>query len=360
MTVALNFIALPDEKGSGAFHYIHNLLTVMGEYSLHDTHFVVYKQQQIPASYIGMPANTDVEYIDVPTLGNGWKRILFEQTLFYKYIKPCDVFYSYCTSMPLLIRAKRIFTLHDVYYITNLERYGWLQRTYLTIITKLYVRCSNEVLTVSNYSKQQIEKYIPQSIGKIRLTYNILPEKEIITRKVPIDSKPYFLYVGSIQPNKNIIRMIDGFTKFNNDGKYQLYIVGKPLRASEPIISHIQNTPNISYLGYLSDEEIAYLYQHTEAVVLLSLGEGFGIPPLEGFKHGKTALVAEATSLPEVVGEAGIKVNPLDVDAIANGFQQLLDKRDELKKHIPDQLYKFNKNQSCETWMKSLQIHFKK
>ena len=105
MIVALNFIALPDERGSGAFHYIRNLLAVMGEYTLRDTHFIVYKQQQISDAYIGMPSNADVEYINVPTLGNGFKRILFEQTRFYRYIKPCDVFYSYCTSLPLYVQA---------------------------------------------------------------------------------------------------------------------------------------------------------------------------------------------------------------------------------------------------------------
>lgn len=360
MTVALNFIALPNEQGSGAFHYIHNLLAVMGEYTLRDTHFIVYKQQQISESYIGMPENADVEYINVPTLGNGLKRILFEQTLFYRYIKPCDVFYSYCTSLPLHVKAKRVFTLHDVYYLTNPERYGWLQRTYLTLITRLYVRKADTFLTVSQYSKQQIEKHLPESKGKVQITYNFLPERTIQPRSVKVDNKPYFLFVGSIQPSKNIIRMIDGFERFNSEGKYQLLIVGKPLHASEKIIAYMHQAPDVNYLGYRTDAEIAYLYQQAQAVVLLSLCEGFGIPPLEGFKYDKPALVADTTSLPEVVGKAGIKVNPLDIQAITTGFGDVLIQKDQLITHTKEQIHRFDKNVSCETWMNALQIRYTK
>lgn len=360
MIIALNFIALPDERGSGAFHYIHNLLAVMGEYTLISTHFIVYKQRQISDEYIGMPSNADVEYINVPTLGNGLKRILFEQTAFYRYIKPCDVFYSYCTSLPLYVHAKRIFTLHDIYYLTNPERYGWLQRTYLTLMTRLYAHRVHEIMTVSNYSKQQIETHIPAARGKIRLTYNILPDIPIKEKKIQINDKPYFLYVGSIQPSKNIIRMIDGFELFNLDEKYQLLIVGKPLRASDTIIEHMQRSKNVSYLGYRSDEEIAYLYKRAQAVVLLSLCEGFGIPPLEGFKYGKPALVANATSLPEVIGEAGIKVNPLDINDIANGFKQVLAHCTTLIQHAMEQIQYFDKNRTCEIWMNGLKIQYTK
>lgn len=360
MTIALNFIALPDERGSGAFHYIRNLLSTMGEYTLRDTHFIVYKQRHIHAEYIGMPANADVEFIDVPTLGNGWRRILFEQTRFYHYIKPCDVFYSYCTSLPLRVKAKRVFTLHDVYYLTNKERYGWLQRTYLKYITRLYANHVDEILTVSYYSQQQIEKYIPSAKGKVQVTHNTLPMQTVSEQEVPIAPKPFFLFVGSIQPGKNIIRMVQAFSRFNRSHRYQLLVVGKPLLNAQSIIEQIRETEDVHYLGYRNDAEIAYLYRHTEAVVLVSLCEGFGIPPLEGFRYGKPALVSDTTSLPEVVGKAGVRVPPTNVEAIADGFLMVIDKRDELVAHTQEQISKFDPHQTCEIWMKSLQIAYEK
>lgn len=360
MIVALNFIALPDERGSGAFHYIRNLLAVMGEYTLRGTHFIVYKQQQISDAYIGMPSNADVEYINVPTLGNGWKRIIFEQTRFYRYIKPCDVFYSYCTSLPLYVQAKRIFTLHDVYYLTNPERYGWLQRTYLKFITRLYARRVDEILTVSYYSQGQIEGYIPAARGKVRMTHNSLPEYCAEEQEVAIEPKPFFLFVGSVQPSKNIVRTVQAFVQFNQAHQYQLLVVGKPLQNSQVILDQIAGIPDVHYLGYMPDEKVTYLYKRTEAVVLFSLCEGFGIPPLEGFRFGKPALTANTTSLPEVVGEAGIQVDPLDINEMAAGFQKVLDQRDRLVQHTQEQIDKFDRHTACETWMKSLQIDFSK
>lgn len=361
MIVALNYIALPSEKGTGAYHYIQNLVKVMSEYAIKDTHFIVYKQQQISERYLCLPEDADVEYINVPTLGNGWKRILFEQTLFYRYIKPCDVFYSYCTSMPLFVKAKRIFTLHDVYYLTTPQRYGWLQRTYLTWITRCYIRQANTILTVSEFSKQEIEKYIPAARGKVEITYNILPCDNIREiQNIYQEDLPYFLFIGSIQPGKNIIGMIDGFEQFNKDGKYNLVVVGKPANNSAPIMQKIHNSANVVYFGYRTDEEIKALYKGAEAVVLLSFCEGFGIPPLEGFRYGKPALVSNATSLPEVVGKAGIQVDPNDIAKIANGFKQILQQKEVLSTQIENQLKKFDKNTSTEKWMQILQIQYAK
>ena len=91
MIVGINMIALPAEKGSGAFRYFQMLLNMLGEYDLVNVHFIIYKQKQISKKYIDVPDNLDVEYVDVPTIGTGIYRIIFEQTLFYKYLKPCDV-----------------------------------------------------------------------------------------------------------------------------------------------------------------------------------------------------------------------------------------------------------------------------
>ena len=91
----------------------------MGEYHLSDVEFVVYKQKQISEDYIGLPKEWKVWYVNVPNLGHGIKRVFFEQTIFYAYLKPCDILYSYCTSIPLLAKAKKVFTLHDVYFLTE-------------------------------------------------------------------------------------------------------------------------------------------------------------------------------------------------------------------------------------------------
>ncbi|MBQ0030427.1 MAG: glycosyltransferase family 4 protein [Bacteroidales bacterium] len=366
--IGINLIALPNEKGSGAFRYIQMLLKAMGEYDIKECEFIVYKQKQINKEYLGIPDCLNVKYVNVPTLGSGFRRILFEQTMFYKYLLPCDVLYSYCTSMPLFARCKKVFTLHDVYYITTKQRYGWLQRTYLKWMTKLYCSVCERVITVSKFSYEEIIKYIGVSKEKLALTYNfILQEKEKkIVRpnklcdvngvKIDID-KPFFFYVGNLQPGKNIKGMIDGFLKFKGKrSDIQLIIAGKPTTYGDEMVEYVKDHKCIHYIGYQSRENVDWLLANCTAVVLLSFCEGFGIPPIEGFGFGRPALTSNTTSLPEVVGKAGLKVDPNNIEQIAMGFQKMLDNQTEYIKHIPEQLSKFNPRTSVEKFMDVLDI----
>ena len=371
--IAINLMPLFSEQGSGAYRYIKLLLQEMGKYKLPDCKFIVYKQQCISREYLGIPGTLDIEYVNVPNVGRGFKRILFEQTLFYKYIKPCDVFYSYCSSMPFFIRAKRIFTLHDVYFLTEKERYGFIQRNYLKFITGLYLKLCDKVLTVSEYSKKEIIRHFNVKAENITITYNFLnSEKKNNCMERPILSCingekidlniPFFLYVGNIHPGKNIVRMVDGFRRFyqNSDIKYNLLICGKLANGGGDIIKKISKIPGVHYLGYQSRENVEWMMQNCQAVVLLSLCEGFGIPPLEGFAYNKPALVSNTTSLPEVVGDAGVCVNPLDEDEIAIGFNKIVKQNPELIQNCQTQIDKFSAQESVETFMKELGIEYKR
>lgn len=371
MIIGLNLIAQSNEKSAGAFRYIQLMLQAIGEYQLDNCKFIVYHQDSVPSEYFSIPQSLDVEYVKIPAVGNGFKRILFEQTLFYCYLKPCDVMYSYCTSLPLFVRAKKVFTLHDIYYLTMKGRYGWLQTQYLKFITLLYLKICDKVLTVSEYSYNEILKFTNCKEEKLEVTYNFLmPKREEIksVKKIlTIDgeyidlTKPYFLYVGSLQPGKNIVGMVEGFKLFSKDNpEYQLLIVGQPLNDGEDIMERIRDIRNVKILGYQSRDIVEYLFAHCLSVVLLSFCEGFGIPPLEGFGYGKPALVSNTMSLPEVVGKAGCLVNPYDSMAIANGFEQMIHNHSEYCRYIPRQLNKFDYHKSVEKFMDTLGIIYQR
>jgi len=366
-TIGINLIALFSEQGSGAFRYIKLILQEMGSYNLFDCKFIVYKQKCISEEYLDIPKTLDLEYVNVPNVGRGFKRILFEQTLFYKYIKPCDVFYSYCSSMPLFLNARKVFTLHDVYFLTEKERYGAIQRNYLKFVTWLYIQASSKILTVSQFSKNEIMKYYRVSSDKLIITYNFvkpIPKIGSIIGDVldekgnRIDLKvPFFLYVGNIHPGKNITRMVKGFEIFNKKAhKYQLLICGKPANNSDAIIAVIREYSDVHYLGYQSREVVDYLFQNCVAVVLISLCEGFGIPPLEGIQNHKPALVSSGTSIPEVIGNAGVCVNPRNVEDIANGYEKIIKNKKSFEPYYDLQIKKFSPKDSVEAFMNTLGI----
>lgn len=366
MIIGINLISLPDEKGTGAFRYLQMLFKAMEGYIIEDAHFIVYKQRQISEKYIDFPSSQNVEFVNVPMLGRGFKRILFEQTLFLRYLGSCDVLYSYCTSMPLLAKCRKVFTLHDVYYLTTKQRYGWLQRTYLSMVTKLYCKVCDKIITVSKYSYDEIKKYLRVSDDKLALTYNFViqgTEKKLVRpsslydvdgNSVNID-KRFFFYVGNLQPGKNIRGMIDGFLKYmGNRDDVQLIIAGKPTTCGDRILNYVSGHKNIHYIGYQPRVNVEWLFANCLSVVLLSFCEGFGIPPIEGFSFGRPALTSNTTSLPEVVGDAGCKVNPYDISDIANGFSIMEAHCEDFVRHIPEQMMKFDPKISVETFMRSL------
>lgn len=371
MVIGINLLPLFAEQGAGPFQYIKVLWKEMANYQITDCHFIVYKQKQISKKYLGIPNNLDVEFVDLPNVGNGLKRIIFEQIFYYNYIKKCDVFYSYCTSMPIFLKCRKIFTLHDVYFLSNKDRYGMFRRRYLMIITRFFCQLCEHIFTVSQYSYNEIIKNIPSVKSKLSITYNFIPTKTVIPAPLSEisdtegnlidDALPYFLFIGSLQPGKNIYGMIKGFEEFNarHHNKFKLYIVGKSAWKGNEMIDFIHKYKNVDYFGYLKREQVEGLLKNCYAVVLLSFCEGFGIPPLEGFGYGKPALVSDVTSLPEVVGNAGAKVNPYDVDEISKGFDLIVQNHEEYVSNTSMQLQKFNPQKSVECFMNVLGIKYK-
>lgn len=370
MNVGINLISLNNNKPTGAFRYIKLIIEGLYRYNLCNCHIYIYKQENIPDSVIDVPSNIDFEIVNVPCCGRGFKRIIFEQTAFYRYIKNCDVFYSYCTSLPIFLRTRKVITIHDVYFLTDKERYPIIQRMYLKLMTKICIAISDKILTVSEYSKNQICKYYNVPENRIAITYNFVQQKKINIR-VPnniLDEsgarvdlcKPYYLYIGNIQPGKNIIGMVQGFEKFNVQNKFLLLIVGKKGFNGESILRQIRNYSNIYILGYQPRDTVEYLLSNTYATVLLSFCEGFGIPPIEGFRYNKPTLVSKTTSLPEVAGSAGILVDPYSIDNICAGFRKMEEEYKILKKNTSKQLLKFSPSISIETFLGSLGIKFSK
>lgn len=370
MNVGINLISLNNDKPTGAFRYIKLIIEGLYRYHLYNCHIYIYKQENIPESIVDIPSNIDFEIINVPRCGRGFKRIIFEQTVFYKFIKNCDVFYSYCTSLPLFLRARKVITIHDVYFLTDKERYPIIQRMYLKLMTKICIAVSDKILTVSEYSKTQICKYYNVPENKIAITYNFVTPKDINIRipnnildesGVSVDlRKPYYLYIGNIQPGKNIIGMVQGFEKYNTQNRFLLLIVGKKGFNGESILRQVRNCSNIYILGYQSRDTIEYLLSNAYATVLLSFCEGFGIPPIEGFRYNKPTLVSKITSLPEVAGSAGVLVDPYSIDNICDGFRKMEEEYEVLKINTSKQLLKFSSSVSIETFLDSLGVKFSK
>lgn len=293
-----------------------------------------------------------ITVVKLPFLHNFIFRILFEQIILPFYLlKNKNIFYSPTPSIPLFAKVLNrknvlISTIHDMIPFKIKNKYSFLRSFYVKFLSNKSAQISDKVVTVSEFSKKDIAEIANIDLSRIDVIYNFIPEIKYSRNNL---SKPYFVTVCTIEPGKNIDNMIIGFNKFihnNNDfAHYKYKIVGQFGWNYDSIILLIKTLgleDKIELTGYLSDTDKNEIIQNCLGMIYLSKYEGFGIPPLEAMYFDKVSIVSNTSSLPEVVGAAGIIQDPDDTELLANNLKRLIINSDEFRNNISSQLNKFN------------------
>ena len=246
--------------------------------------------------------------------------------------------------LPATYFGKSIATVHDLAYHHFPEAYTKRQRTYLKWSTRHNAHRSRIVLADSQATKADLTRFYKIDPAKIEVLYpGIDPALQPIDDDAAITAvlhkynitPPYLLYLGTLQPRKNLVRLIHAHAAANIP--HQLVLAGKAGWLSQPIVeavSHQQSaissqpsavSPQSSVLlpGFIDDTDKAALISGATAVLYPSLYEGFGFPILEAQACGTAVLSANTSSLPEVAGNAALYVDPLDTSSITQGIEQI-------------------------------------
>jgi glycosyltransferase involved in cell wall biosynthesis len=186
---------------------------------------------------------------------------------------------------------------------------------------------ADAVVTVSEFSKREIVSHLGIGPDKIRVVYNGVDEYFF----EPGDGDPfdlpdsYVLYVGAINPRKNVERLVEAFNRLDGGPGIpeKLVLIGPERKAIFKAVD-LEDSTAIVTPGYVTRAELKYAYTHADLFAFPSLYEGFGLPPLEAMACGTPVVAGEAGALPEVLGDAAEFVDPSDVDAIARGIQRVL------------------------------------
>jgi glycosyltransferase involved in cell wall biosynthesis len=241
--------------------------------------------------------------------------------------------------LPPLVPCRAVVTIHDCIhlmfpqYLPNRLAYGYA-RANLWAATKRAER----ILTVSETSKADILRYCDVPAERIIVVYNAIddrfatpPEPEAVERvreRYQLDG-PFALYVGNIKPHKNLERLIDAFDLVRRGGfeRLELLIIGDQIskypRLRRAVDKHKLHK-HVRFLGFVADDTLAALYRLATVFVFPSLYEGFGLPPLEAMASGTPVVTSNRSSLPEVVGDAAVLVDPYSAASIAEGIQKVL------------------------------------
>ena len=254
---------------------------------------------------------------------------------FLKKYKP-DVFVSMDGFLSLISNCKQIPLICDINFEHKPEDLKWKNRVYYCYFFKKFARKAKRIITISEYSKRDISNFytIPLdtidnvSCGINGNFYPLPQEKIIATREKWSSGKPYFFFVGSMHPRKNIKRLIESFNEFKKQttADLKLVLAGSILWQTSDIEESYTASPykeDIIFTGRLSDDELKDLLGAAFALSFVPIFEGFGLPIVEAMQSGIPVICSNVTSMPEVAGDAAILVDPFSVENITVGMVKL-------------------------------------
>ena len=267
--------------------------------------------------------------------------------------------------IPVSYRGRTIVTIHNLAAYKVPEVFPRIKKTKIKADTSLMVKHAKKIIAVSDSTKKDLQEIFKVSGEKIKVIKSGFdkrlfeeskaPREKVLERYGINNNKKYILFLGTIDPIKNITRLFEAFKAFkekciNNDKKcdYKLVMAGKNGWLSgeyRQIVKDLGIAKDVIFTGYIVGDELVPLFKNADFFVMPSLYEGFGTTILEAFATGTPAIVSNVSSVPEIAGDAALFVNPLRTDEIAEAMSKLATD-ENLKKELIEkgkkQVEKFN------------------
>jgi glycosyltransferase involved in cell wall biosynthesis len=264
-----------------------------------------------------------------------------------------DIFYSPTYIFPLFIKGRVFMTIHDLIPLTFPEDYGFFKSLYYRKILSLCMRRAEKIFTVSKSTARDIERFFGER-EKIVVIQNgvsegfsaVKKERDEEVLKELFVSKPYIVFVGNERPHKNFLNTARAF-EILKDRFPSLKLIAVGISESDALRITGKRIERILCKGDLPDEKISVLLRNAELAVMPSFYEGFCLPVLEAMACGCPVITSNTSSLPEVLGSAGIMVNPSNPSEIASAIVSLL-MDDERRKILREEGLKRAKEFSWE------------
>jgi glycosyltransferase involved in cell wall biosynthesis len=287
-----------------------------------------------------------------------------------KKYKP-DLFFSPDGWISLRTKIPTIDTIHDINFIHRPEDLPFWVRNYYNYFFPKFANHSKRIITVSEYSKSDLVKAFKLDPLKIDVAYNgcnqrfrcSAPELKKSVQKRFTDGYPYFIYVGSLNPRKNILGLLEAFELFRKSSKnrYKLLFAGETMWSHSPVkrkLEEMQFKDDVVFTDRISSEILQLVLSGSEALVMPSFFEGFGIPVVEAMYCDVPVICSNVTSLPEVAGKAALYIDPYDIVSIKKALSEIsvnTQLRDQLIREGQEQRQKFNWDNTANAVWESIE-----
>jgi glycosyltransferase involved in cell wall biosynthesis len=248
-----------------------------------------------------------------------------------------DVLFVPAHVLPLVHPRRSVVTVHDLGYLHYPQAHTRWARTYLQWSTAYNARSATHVIADSEATKRDLIQHCGTTAEKITVVYpgcdpSFAPVHDlaqlVAARERYGIATPYVIYVGTLQPRKNLTGLLDAFSNLVGEGRdLHLAIVGKKGWLYEPLFARVRELgleERVHFAGYVPQADLPGLLSGARALVLPSLYEGFGFPVLEAMACGTPVVCSDVASLPEVAGDAAILVNPHDTAQLTQALRRVL------------------------------------
>lgn len=303
-----------------------------------DERFDLRLYSKTPLDYVKSDLGVENRVMSFPRL---WSQIRLSYEIMQN---PPDVLFVPAHTIPIYHGKKTVVTLHDIGFKYFPELYTPLERYYHDWCMKFSVRHASEIIAISEATKKDLVAMYKADPKKITVIYHGYDEKKYFPKKESItkinEVSPYIYFIGRLEAKKNIKTLIKAFEILKHDPevKHKLVLAGRPGYMYEEIEEHISRTSekvrkDIVELGYVADEDAPAYMRNADIFAFPSNFEGFGMPLVEAMASGVPVVAANTTSIPEIIGGAGLLHEVHDENDLAKKLAVLIKNRDEYKKY---------------------------
>jgi len=315
---------------AGIPNYIINLLRSLGEIDTANEYFL-YTNRKIPFD-LDLPGNFKTIIVNKPSP---------HFQMWYQFGLPfrlrednIDLFHDPVYPLPFSLPLPGVITVHDLTNYTHRKLHGF-KASFAGRFIPMHLRKAKHIITVSNYTASVLHDLFPMTAEKTTvIPLGISPEftpefPDKILRSVSYRyslPSPFFLFLGTLEPRKNLERLLRAFAVVGNDIPHNLVIAGGLGWKYERLLKLITAHPlrdRIVLTGFVDDADLPAMLKLADFFVYPSLIEGFGLPVLESMACGTPVITSDTASLPEVAGDAAFLIDPLSVESITRGIISL-------------------------------------